>query len=83
MVKQVIEAIDANKNLITLRNVEGDVLKYYKTLNLIIQAIPKGEGTLVHLTKEYEKLNGHFSDPHTLLELAAEIARDIDALVAM
>ena len=82
MDKDVIEAIDANKNLITLRVVEGDVLKEYKTINLTIGAISKDKGSLVHVTMEYERLKGHIPDPHTLLDLVAELARDIDAHLA-
>ena len=77
--KDVIEAIDENKNLITMRMVEGDALKDYKTFNLTIHAIPKDKGSLVHVTMEYEKLKGHIPDPHTLIDFVAEVARDIDA----
>ena len=79
MDKDVIEAIDANKNLITLRVVEGDILKEYKTIILTIQAIPKDKGSLVYVTREYERLKGHIPDPHTLIDFVAEVARDIDA----
>ena len=82
MDKDVIEAIDANKNLITLRTVEGDVLNDYKTLDLTFHAIPKGKGCLVHVTLEYEKLKSHISDPYTLLDVTAELVRDIDAHLA-
>ncbi|KAI9074488.1 hypothetical protein K1719_043550 [Acacia pycnantha] len=77
--KEVIETLDADKNLITLRVVEGDVLKDYKSLNVTFHAIPKDKGSLVHVTMEYEKLGGHIPNPHSLMELATELARDIDA----
>ncbi|KAK4264017.1 hypothetical protein QN277_029359 [Acacia crassicarpa] len=77
--KEVIEALDADKNLITLRVVEGDVLKDYKSLNVTFHAIPKDKGSLVHVSMEYEKLWGHIPDPHSLMDLATELARDIDA----
>ncbi|XP_028752497.1 MLP-like protein 28 [Neltuma alba] len=77
--KEVIEAIDADKNLITLRVVEGDILKDFKALSATLHAIPKDKGSLVHVIIEYEKLKGHIPDPHTLVDFGAELVRDIDA----
>ncbi|XP_028758954.1 MLP-like protein 34 [Neltuma alba] len=77
--KVVIEAIDADKTLITLRVVEGDILKDFKTLSAILHAVSKDKGSLVHVIMEYEKLKGHTPDPHPLIDLTAEVVRDIDA----
>ena len=75
--KQLIEAIDDETNSITLKVIEGDVLEEYKSFKGIIQASPKGEGSIVHWTLEYEKLHNQISDPQTLLQFLAELSQDI------
>ncbi|XP_004297383.1 PREDICTED: MLP-like protein 31 [Fragaria vesca subsp. vesca] len=76
--KELIEAIDDETNSITLKIIEGDLLEHYKSFKATIQASPKGEGSSVHWTFEYEKLHDEVSDPHTLLQLVAELSKDID-----
>ncbi|CAL2232540.1 unnamed protein product [Prunus armeniaca] len=77
--KVVFEAIDDEKNSITMRVVEGDLLEHYKSFKITIQATPKGEGSVVHWTFEYEKVHGDVTDPHTLLQLAVDLTTDIGA----
>ncbi|XP_054824885.1 MLP-like protein 28 [Prosopis cineraria] len=66
---EVIRAIDGNKNLITLRAVEGDTMKDFKSMDITLQATPKDKGSVVRVTLEYERLKGHVPDPHTLTQL--------------
>ncbi|XP_028752500.1 MLP-like protein 43 [Neltuma alba] len=77
--KDVIEAVDAAKNLIIFRVIEGDFLKHYKSFKFIIQVSPKAKGSVAHWTLEYEKLHGRIPDPHTVMQLATELSREIDA----
>ncbi|KAF7827622.1 MLP-like protein 28 [Senna tora] len=77
--RNVIEAIDPTKNLITLRVLEGDLLNYYKSIKMTFQTTSKEKGSLVHVTVEYEKLKGHIPDPHSLANLGVEVSKDIDA----
>ncbi|KAL6192661.1 hypothetical protein ACLB2K_033747 [Fragaria x ananassa] len=77
--KEIVEAIDAEKNLVTFRVIEGDLMEHYKSFLLTIQANPKDEGCTVHWTLEYEKHHGDITDPHTLLQFCAEVSKDIDA----
>ena len=79
MAKDVIEAIDPQKNLITLRVIEGDLLKEYKSFKVTLQANPKDKGCLVHWTMEYEKLKGHIPDPHSLMQVVVDLSKDLDA----
>ena len=79
--KNIIEAIDDEKNLISFRATEGDAMDHFKSFLTTIQANPKpdgGEGCVVHLTMEYEKHHGEIIDPHTLLEFAVEVSKDIE-----
>ncbi|XP_010552705.1 PREDICTED: MLP-like protein 34 [Tarenaya hassleriana] len=78
--KDVIEAVDPDKNMIRFRVIDGDVLKEYKTFLMTIHVTPKegGEGSVVHWLLEYEKLDDKVAHPETLVQLCAEISKDID-----
>ncbi|KAK8526195.1 hypothetical protein V6N13_017252 [Hibiscus sabdariffa] len=82
--KEVIEAVDPGKKLITFREINGDLLKEYKSFVMTIQASPKieGSGSVVRWTMEYEKLHQGIDHPKTLLQLAVDISKDIDAYLA-
>jgi hypothetical protein len=77
--KQKIVAIDDTKKSITFKVIEGDLLKEYKNFEIVVQATPKGEGSLVHLTMEYEKLKDDIPEPNTLLQFGIDLSKDIDA----
>ncbi|XVF85380.1 hypothetical protein PTKIN_Ptkin17bG0113100 [Pterospermum kingtungense] len=79
--KEVVQAIDSEKNAITFRVIEGD-LKEYKSFVVHIQASPnpKSEGgSIVHWTLEYERLHDAIAHPETLLQFVFDISKDIDA----
>ncbi|KAA3483105.1 MLP-like protein 31 [Gossypium australe] len=48
--KDLVEAIDPDKNLVAFKVIDGDLLKEYKNFSLTIQALPKtgGSGSVVH-----------------------------------
>ncbi|KAK9907172.1 hypothetical protein M0R45_002179 [Rubus argutus] len=81
--KELFEAIDFEKNSVTWKVIEGDILQYYKSFKSSFQATPKAkgdeEGTCVHWTLEYEKLHDKVPDPHAKLQLIVGIVKDIDA----
>ncbi|MBA0819574.1 hypothetical protein Gohar_021112, partial [Gossypium harknessii] len=66
--KEVVEAVDSDKNLVTFRVIEGDLMEEYKSFVITIQVSPKseGSGSVVHWTLEYEKLHGGIAHPETL-----------------
>ncbi|KAL4364187.1 hypothetical protein GQ457_04G009860 [Hibiscus cannabinus] len=68
--KEVIEAVDPDKKLITARVIEGDLMEEYKSFLISIQVSPKseGSGSVVHLTLEYEKLHQGIDHPQTILK---------------
>ncbi|OAY25254.1 MLP-like protein 43 [Manihot esculenta] len=77
--KEVIETID-NVNLLTVfKVIEGDVLKEYKSFKLTVQATPKGEGSVVRWTFEYEKIHENIRDPYSLLEFIVQVSKDVSA----
>ncbi|OMO99741.1 hypothetical protein COLO4_13117 [Corchorus olitorius] len=79
--KDLVEAVDEENNSITLRFLEGDLMKEYKSFVFHIQATPKsnGQGAIVRWIMEYERLHDAVAHPETLLELVADVSKDIDA----
>ncbi|XP_023526172.1 MLP-like protein 43 isoform X2 [Cucurbita pepo subsp. pepo] len=77
--KKVIEDVDEEKNSFTWKLVEGDLLELYKNLKIKVQCIPKDEGSVIHYALEYEKLHEGIPDSHSLLQLCAEVTKDIEA----
>ncbi|PON48630.1 Major latex protein domain containing protein [Parasponia andersonii] len=79
--KEIVEAIDEEKNLITFKVIEGDLMEHYKSIKFTIQATPKSEGQLgsvIHWTIEYEKHHDEILDPHSMLEFATELTKDLE-----
>ncbi|GKV38632.1 hypothetical protein SLEP1_g46521 [Rubroshorea leprosula] len=77
--KEIVEAIDAENNSITFRVIEGDLMKEYKSFLIKMDVTPKGEGSVAHWTLEYEKLNEDVAHPETLMELGAQVSKEIDS----
>ncbi|XP_040944290.1 MLP-like protein 28 [Gossypium hirsutum] len=48
--KVIEEAVDSNKNLVTFKMIEGDLMKEYKSSIVTIQVSPKceGNGSIMH-----------------------------------
>ncbi|KAL0800826.1 hypothetical protein Bca101_056001 [Brassica carinata] len=78
--KEKIEAVEPEKNLITFRVIEGDLMKEYKSFVITIQVTSKhgGAGSVVHWHFEYEKINEKVAHPETLLQFAVEMSKEID-----
>ncbi|KAF2594787.1 hypothetical protein F2Q70_00045227 [Brassica cretica] len=78
--RERIEAVDPEKNLITLRVIEGDLMKEYKSFLATLQVTPKhgGTGSIVHWHLEYEKIGEEVAHPETLLQLCVEMSKEID-----
>ncbi|KAF3954256.1 hypothetical protein CMV_020376 [Castanea mollissima] len=83
MSKEVIETIDDKNHLVTFKVIGGILKEMYKSFKFIIQATPKGEGSLVHWTLEYEKLNADDPDASSMLQFAVGQSKDIDAHLAL
>ncbi|XP_034698739.1 MLP-like protein 34 [Vitis riparia] len=76
--KEIVEAIDKENKMVTFKIIEGDPLKEYKSFRVIVQAISKGEATLVRWTFEYEKLNKEIPIPVKLLEFVIHMSEELD-----
>ncbi|KAI4369073.1 hypothetical protein MLD38_017562 [Melastoma candidum] len=75
---------DANMK-VTYAGFEGDVFKRYKVYKAIWQCIPKsgGEGGIVKVAIDYEKLNEDVLSPDDYLAMLVGFTRDIDAHLSM
>ncbi|EEF26971.1 MLP-like protein 28 [Ricinus communis] len=80
--KEVVEDIDDVNMSTTFKVIEGDLLKEYKSFKFVVQATPKGKGSIVHWTLVYEKLNANIPEPTSMLEFAVDVTKDIDAHLA-
>ncbi|XP_038719275.1 MLP-like protein 31 [Tripterygium wilfordii] len=76
--KDRLEVIDDVNYLSSYRVIDGDPLKEYKDLLVTVQATPKGDGSLVKWTFEYEKLNPDVPDPQSLLDYVVTVSKGID-----
>ncbi|XP_024197323.1 MLP-like protein 28 [Rosa chinensis] len=80
--KELLEAVDIERNSVTYRVIDGYLLQYYKSFKRSCEATTKGkgeeEGTRVHWTLEYEKLHDKVPEPHTKLQLILDLVKDFD-----
>ncbi|CAK9152122.1 unnamed protein product [Ilex paraguariensis] len=79
VVKDIVEAIDEEKKSVTLKVIEGDLMKLYKTFTATVQVDTKGENNLVTWTFEFEKLNEGVEDPNTFMDFCLTVTKDIEA----
>ncbi|OAY29254.1 MLP-like protein 31 [Manihot esculenta] len=75
--KEIIEIIDDVNLSTTCKVIGGDLLNDYNSFKFIVQATPKGNGSLVHWTLEYEKIHDNTPDPNTLMDLLVNCSKDI------
>ncbi|KAI9126266.1 hypothetical protein K1719_002687 [Acacia pycnantha] len=77
--KELVESVDKDNNKATFKVLEGDLMEDYKSFRITVHVLPQEEGSVVHWTFEYEKQKDHSPDPHTLLQLAIDVSKDVDA----
>ncbi|KFK44400.1 hypothetical protein AALP_AA1G252500 [Arabis alpina] len=78
--KERVELVEPEKNLITYRVLEGDLMKEYKSFVNTIQVTPKqGEnGSIVRWYFEYEKIDDNVAHPESFLPFFVEVVKEID-----
>ncbi|PIN11268.1 hypothetical protein CDL12_16133 [Handroanthus impetiginosus] len=78
VLKEIIEAIDKEKKLVTFKVIEGDLTEFYKNFKITVDVDTSGEDNLVTWTLEYEKLNMGVPDPHAFMGLLLNVTKDIE-----
>ncbi|KAJ0038495.1 hypothetical protein Pint_23050 [Pistacia integerrima] len=77
-----IEAVDDVKKEVSYRVIDGDLLKYYKVFKGIVAVSPKGDGSLVKWSCEYEKASNEIPDPSVIKEFAVKNFKEVDEYIA-
>ncbi|KAJ0096008.1 hypothetical protein Patl1_15451 [Pistacia atlantica] len=72
-------AIDDKSKSVTYKTIEGTVLKMFKSFKICIEVTPRDEGSVLHWTLEYEKLNANVEDPKPMLHVVVDTCKDVDA----
>ncbi|OVA16280.1 Bet v I domain [Macleaya cordata] len=77
--KEKIEVADeANKSL-AYSVIDGELATLFKIFKASLQVVPKGDGSSVKWSLEFEKASEEVPDPDLTLELAVKTFNDLDA----
>ncbi|KAJ7942981.1 MLP-like protein 28 [Quillaja saponaria] len=78
-VKEKVVLNDEDKS-VTMIGLEGHAMQEYKTINVVLHANPKGEGSsLVKVRIEYEKIKEDIPTPNNYLNFFVNLTKDIEA----
>ena len=78
VLKEKVEIDKENKRM-THTALEGHCLDDYKTYKVIVEVIPKSEGSSVKITIDYEKHHQDIPPPNKYLNFLVHLIKDIDA----
>ncbi|KAF8390367.1 hypothetical protein HHK36_024892 [Tetracentron sinense] len=70
--KEKIDAVDEANKAVAYSVIEGDLLNFYKNFNANLQVTPKGDGSLVKWSCEFEKAREEVPDPNLIQEFAVK-----------
>ncbi|KAH0652388.1 hypothetical protein KY289_030066 [Solanum tuberosum] len=76
--KQIIEAIDEEKKIITFKEFEGDIVNEYENWKVSLHVDEEGEKDLVSWTMEYERPNENVPELTNLLQFLIDMIKSID-----
>lgn len=79
--KEKIEVVDEGNKTIEYSVIGGDILKYYKNFKAKLVVTPKGDGSMVKWTCEYEKASDEIPDPSVIRDSAAKTFQQLDAFI--
>ncbi|KAL5552946.1 hypothetical protein UlMin_040347 [Ulmus minor] len=79
--KEKIEHIDAQNKTFTYNVIDGDLLKYYKSFKAHVTVVPKGDGTLVKWSCDYEKDSDEIPIPNEVKDFAVKNFIELDEYI--
>ncbi|KAF9673868.1 hypothetical protein SADUNF_Sadunf10G0068500 [Salix dunnii] len=79
--KERIDTVDEAKMEVSYSVIEGDLLKYYKIFKAAIAVTPKGDGSLVKWTCEYEKASEDVEVPHMIKDFVVKNFLEVDEII--
>lgn len=77
--KEKIDTADDANKIVSYSVIDGDLAAFYKNFKASLQVIPKGDGSLVKWSLEFEKAKEEVPDPNIILEIAVKTFKDLDA----
>lgn len=79
--KERIDAVDDEKKTASYHVLEGELLQYYKNFKAHFTVVPKGEGSLVKWSCEFEKASDEVSDPNLIKDFAVKNFKEVDEFI--
>ncbi|KAL2903186.1 hypothetical protein RDABS01_019528 [Bienertia sinuspersici] len=77
--KEKIDAVDEEKRFVAYSVIEGGVLNFYKFFKAQLQVEPKGEGSLVKWSCEFEKAKDDAPNPEVIFkDFAVKTFKDVE-----
>ena len=73
------EAIDEENKSISYKTIDGEIAKHYTFFQSILQVTPKGNGSLVKWTIEYEKANEEVPTPDKYFDFAVNLSKAVES----
>lgn len=73
-----IETVDLENKSMTYSIIGGEMLEYYKTFKGTITVTPKGGGSILKWSAEFEKTGHEIEDPHVIKDFAVKNFKEID-----
>lgn len=79
--KERIDNVDDAKKALSYSVIEGDLLKYFKQFKAHVSLTPKGDGSLVKWSCEYEKASDEVPEPNVISDFAIKNFKEVDDYV--
>ncbi|CAJ2643698.1 unnamed protein product [Trifolium pratense] len=76
--KEKIDVFDDSKRTLTYSVIDGDLLKYFKKFKGHISVTPKGDGSLVKWSSEFEKGSHEVPESELIKEFAVKTFLKVD-----
>ncbi|KAF5191338.1 Mlp-like protein [Thalictrum thalictroides] len=77
--KEKVEFVDDVNKVLGYSVIDGELMTHYKSLKGKVEVVPKGEGSLVKWSFEFEKANDEVPDPVLIQEYANNAFIGLDA----
>ncbi|KAL5063169.1 hypothetical protein RYX36_024906 [Vicia faba] len=78
IIKEKIDVVEDSERTLTYSVIDGDILKYFKKFKGDISVTPKGDGSLVKWSIEYEKNSEEVPEPEIIKEFALKTFLKVD-----
>ncbi|XP_010272006.1 PREDICTED: MLP-like protein 423 [Nelumbo nucifera] len=76
--KERVETADEESKSVSYTVIDGDISNFYKHFKASLQVVPKGEGSCVKWSVEYEKATEEVPEPNLIQEFAVKTFSDLD-----